>query len=300
MPRATVKPSPDVIVRLRSMKDLTQEELGNRAGYAKRTIERIEAGSPTRISTLEAISEVLDVHVSTLLAARERPATSADKAILEIQLNDEFYKSPEEAQQEIMKRILSLVKEAKVINVRYGSIVVAVEVPRRSVSSLTNALAQRFPTSETPAPLFADVLGWSLLTPISNAEEQADQTVDELVAALATNQPHRLKHLFERVSPAIIGLCDQLGLAAEDTWRIAAEILVAIIAHKQEGRPKDLIVTVMSIYLSGTERSSRQRAADDGTGPPDRRSTLDALLAGRRVDHLAQRLTQDIKGNTQN
>ncbi|MEU5772764.1 helix-turn-helix transcriptional regulator [Streptomyces venezuelae] len=56
------------IAQLRHAADLSQEELGNRAGVERRTIQRFEAGTrDPQYSDLLLIAHALRVHVTDLL-----------------------------------------------------------------------------------------------------------------------------------------------------------------------------------------------------------------------------------------
>ena len=58
-------------VKLRQMriaKGYTQKDLAEKAGYVKSTIERLEKGKPTHITTLKIIAQVFNLDVSSILA----------------------------------------------------------------------------------------------------------------------------------------------------------------------------------------------------------------------------------------
>jgi WD40 repeat protein/transcriptional regulator with XRE-family HTH domain len=71
MPSPFVLPNGEEILRLRAEKNLTQEDLAARAGYAKRTIENIEKGKRTKRMTLEGVAHVLGVAVEQLIVPGE-------------------------------------------------------------------------------------------------------------------------------------------------------------------------------------------------------------------------------------
>ncbi len=60
-PKRTASTDGNVIKRLREGADMTQQRLAEKAGYAKRTIEKAEAGEPVREETLFNIFEALEV-----------------------------------------------------------------------------------------------------------------------------------------------------------------------------------------------------------------------------------------------
>ena len=53
--------------RLREERGISQEQLGVRAGLTSRTVRRIEQGEDTKITSLAAIADVLDVDLTALL-----------------------------------------------------------------------------------------------------------------------------------------------------------------------------------------------------------------------------------------
>lgn len=75
MPRAFIRPDSSALLRIRTERGLTQDEVAIRSGYAKRTVERIEAGDRSTLATLSDVAAALDVPVNVLiLAAPEPPA----------------------------------------------------------------------------------------------------------------------------------------------------------------------------------------------------------------------------------
>lgn len=121
------------IAHLRKLRELTQEELAIKTGYSKRTIERIESSINASKGAIEAVADVLSVSFEELV---EDLDDARDGIPVEIVINEEFYSSPEEAQQEVMQRVLEMVKVARVVTIRYGSIILTIEVPEDEISKL--------------------------------------------------------------------------------------------------------------------------------------------------------------------
>jgi|ERR1051326_1487435 transcriptional regulator with XRE-family HTH domain len=69
MPRASVRSDGKKILRHRTERGLTQESLAAISSYSKRTIERLEAGTDTTVSTLVVIAQVLCCPPDELLEA---------------------------------------------------------------------------------------------------------------------------------------------------------------------------------------------------------------------------------------
>lgn len=126
------------VVSYRGLRGLTQEIVALRAGYSKRTIERIENSGRTQFTTIENIAEVLDVDPRELLLEPEDDLP----AIVTVELDDEFFTSPEEAQQQLLREILKIVRQAGVIRVKKGSIILTLDMTRKDARLLQEAFAQ--------------------------------------------------------------------------------------------------------------------------------------------------------------
>jgi len=82
--RGMVKPDGAKVRKLRKLKALTQEDLAGKSGYDRRTIQRIEAGNPTRPFTLAAVAETLGVTLEELLADRPSGRKGARQEAAEV------------------------------------------------------------------------------------------------------------------------------------------------------------------------------------------------------------------------
>ncbi|MCD0463056.1 helix-turn-helix domain-containing protein [Roseiconus lacunae] len=135
----SVIPNGKAVRTKRSLKGLTQEELAEKSGYSKKTIERIENGNGTSIETLENIAEVLEVVVDVLLVSGN--VVSDGKVIgtvsgisLEIIVNGD---ASEEARARVGAKIMQLLgEEVACINIRQGSVVLGYEATERQRQSI--------------------------------------------------------------------------------------------------------------------------------------------------------------------
>lgn len=162
----SVIPNGEAVRTRRSRKGLTQEELAEKAGYSRKTIERIENGNGTSIETLENIAEILDVRVEILLMTDN--VMSGDKAdervsgvSLEIIVSGD---APHEARARVGAKILQLLgEEVSCINIRLGSVVLgyaATDSQRQSLAfyflsgkfSNEQVLDVIFCSEQVPAP----------------------------------------------------------------------------------------------------------------------------------------------------
>src|SRR5262245_22547008 len=62
-----LQPDGEQIQRLRRDKGWTQKQLADEVGFAKKTVERLENGEPTRRQTLQVVADALGVRVEDLL-----------------------------------------------------------------------------------------------------------------------------------------------------------------------------------------------------------------------------------------
>src|SRR3990172_8231274 len=74
MPRATIRGNPEAILKLRTMRGLSQKEVADRAGISKKQYERIESGDPTTLDTLSYVAAVLICPIPELIDASELQA----------------------------------------------------------------------------------------------------------------------------------------------------------------------------------------------------------------------------------
>lgn len=75
------------LVALREQLNMTQEELAEKAALSVRTIQRIEAGTPPKGFTLEALSTALGVHKNELLEGKTEAIISNKQLLKYINLS---------------------------------------------------------------------------------------------------------------------------------------------------------------------------------------------------------------------
>src|ERR1051326_5035224 len=92
MPRASVRSDGKKILRHRTERGLTQESLAAISSYSKRTIERLEAGTDTTVSTLVVIAQVLCCPPDELLeAGSDRKSTRLNSSHIPLSLMPSFF-----------------------------------------------------------------------------------------------------------------------------------------------------------------------------------------------------------------
>jgi diguanylate cyclase (GGDEF)-like protein len=98
------------VAQLRTQREWSREELGEKAGYSKRTIDTIETGGDVKRSTLVSVAKALDVAVEKLLAPAG-PEAPAGTVVVELTLDQPFDSLPGPQQEqffEAVKKQLSL------------------------------------------------------------------------------------------------------------------------------------------------------------------------------------------------
>ena len=120
-------PAGNAISHQRGLKGLTQEELAEKAGYSKRTIERIENGDRTKFATLEDIATVLEVSaeslISTSLSIRHGPG-------IEIIVRGSLGDYPQHVQDKVTQLVTELIGHGECVSVRQGSIILGYRMSR--------------------------------------------------------------------------------------------------------------------------------------------------------------------------
>ena len=130
MTRPSFIPHGERIRDLRARKDLTQEELAEKAGYSKRTIERMENGASAVYRTIEDVAEVLGVEPDVLLLndkeiSKKRAHVEHTTEFVRVKLGRRFDEFTNEDQVRLVRALATILHvggEIKVIDKRCGCV----------------------------------------------------------------------------------------------------------------------------------------------------------------------------------
>jgi len=168
----TVQPDGQMLKRLRTEKGWSQEELAGRAIVSKKTVENIEAGKPTYAGTLAKLAKSLGIEAKQLLAldgrrqancaledqakrkveqvrspaiAAGRDAEGADqnRSWIEIVIGgdlDNFTEEKERALFGVIKKLLVITGNIRLINIREGSVILTLELTAEQAKQLLQAV----------------------------------------------------------------------------------------------------------------------------------------------------------------
>jgi transcriptional regulator with XRE-family HTH domain len=138
MPRARVYPDGERVVELRGRNGLSQLRLARKAGYSKKTIERVEKSLPTSISTMDAIAGVFKVEVTLLL--KVTTWGNPGHARVQLVVDEKLFSSPEEAKRELGEKLYHMLLVANCVEVHLHSIELIYELTLEDALRLLRAV----------------------------------------------------------------------------------------------------------------------------------------------------------------
>lgn len=203
MPKATVRPNGSRVFHLRAELALTQEELAQKAGYNKRTIERIEKSQATKMTTLCDVASVLGVDAKDLIDDNERDPTDTTKTEnevyeeIELVIDGDFDSFTVEEEQRfvrVLKELCGITDRVVITRRRRGSIIL-----RLRMSKTDRDRVHKAAESGLLSPL--NVVGFN--------EISDDADIGSVVGDVDTESPISAE-------PSLTMQADQLGLSRSD------------------------------------------------------------------------------------
>lgn len=153
-----VKVDGSALERLRKAAGLTIDDLANKSGVSTRTLNSYTAGKEARISSLKYVADALGVEFRSLLKeppSKELPQSPVEKRV-EIDINVSIpYEMFEQSSQlaaflAMLQSVLNPQSNIKVISVKEGSTIIAVEMDIEDVVKLLELFFKESPNYRVP------------------------------------------------------------------------------------------------------------------------------------------------------